>query len=353
MKHMRFIHTADIHLGAQPDRGREWSRQRGEEIWESFRLLIREVKERKADLLLISGDLFHRQPLKKELREVDYLFSTLAPTQVVLMAGNHDHIRKDSYYRDFPWSRNVVFLGSRKLQSVRLPRLHVCVYGCSYYDKEVTEPLYDHVRPQNSSDIHILLAHGGDDRHSPISFSQLSQAGFDYVALGHIHRPQIMKQRRMAYAGALEPIDKNDFGDHGYVEGEIKEGRTRLKFHAFAKRSYVPLEIQVTPKMTQHRLEDILKEEIRQTGEQHSYQISLVGTRHEEISFDLGRLYRLGRIVGTEDYTEPYIDVERLLEQYEGTVLGEYVKRFADQPEGVQLKALHYGLMALLKTKNG
>ena len=33
---MRFIHIADVHLGATPDKGFPWSYDRGREIWESF-----------------------------------------------------------------------------------------------------------------------------------------------------------------------------------------------------------------------------------------------------------------------------------------------------------------------------
>ena len=34
---MRFIHLADVHLGAVPDRGCPWSKEREEEIWSTFR----------------------------------------------------------------------------------------------------------------------------------------------------------------------------------------------------------------------------------------------------------------------------------------------------------------------------
>ena len=46
------------------------------------------------DLLLVAGDLFHRQPLLRELKEVDGLFASLDRTQVVLVAGNHDYMRR-------------------------------------------------------------------------------------------------------------------------------------------------------------------------------------------------------------------------------------------------------------------
>ena len=71
--------------------------------------------EKRADLLLIAGDLFHRQPLLRELKEVNYLFGTLVDTQVLLIAGNHDYLKKDSFYRTFEWASNVHMILSSKV----------------------------------------------------------------------------------------------------------------------------------------------------------------------------------------------------------------------------------------------
>ena len=96
---MLIIHTADIHLGASPDPGESWGENRKQEIWDSFERLVMTVEEQKADLLLIAGDLFHRPPLLRELREVNALFARLSKTQVVFMAGNHDYAGPHSFYR--------------------------------------------------------------------------------------------------------------------------------------------------------------------------------------------------------------------------------------------------------------
>ena len=49
---MRFIHLADVHLGAVPDRGCPWSKEREEEIWSTFRRVIAGIREDPVDLLL-------------------------------------------------------------------------------------------------------------------------------------------------------------------------------------------------------------------------------------------------------------------------------------------------------------
>ena len=84
---MKFIHTADVHLGVKPDAGRAYTKNRPEEIWKSFEKLIRLCEREKTDLLVIAGDLFHRQPLLREMKEVNALFARLTHTKVVLVAG--------------------------------------------------------------------------------------------------------------------------------------------------------------------------------------------------------------------------------------------------------------------------
>ena len=140
---MRFIHIADVHLGAEPDAGTAYSKRRPDELWETFSEVVSLCEQEQTDLLLIAGDLFHRQPLLRELKEVDYLFSKLTHTEVVLIAGNHDHIRKDSYYRTFSWSENVHPLFGNRPQYLVLEHLDTAVYGFSYETKEILEPRYD------------------------------------------------------------------------------------------------------------------------------------------------------------------------------------------------------------------
>ena len=90
-----------------------------------------------------------------------------------------------------------------------------------------------------SSDFSILLAHGGDESHIPIQREALKWSGFDYIALGHIHKPEIIFEDLMAYAGSLEPLDHTEMGYHGLIEGEISEEKKQITFVPFAKRMYI------------------------------------------------------------------------------------------------------------------
>ena len=114
---------------------------RDRDIWDTFRDMIHLAVREQPDCLFVCGDLFHRQPLKRELKEVDYLFSLIPDTRVFLMAGNHDFAGEGSAYRRFSWSPNVFFFSQEKLSAVSLELSqetarrsgirHLTVYGLS------------------------------------------------------------------------------------------------------------------------------------------------------------------------------------------------------------------------------
>ncbi|MCI9546403.1 MAG: exonuclease SbcCD subunit D [Lachnospiraceae bacterium] len=348
---MRFIHLADVHLGAAPDAGSPWCEQRENEIWETFQKVIGDVREKQVDLLLICGDLFHRQPLKKELRDVNYLFTTIPNTKVVLIAGNHDYLKENSYYTSFPWSKNVVCLFGETYDAVYLKELNTYVYGLSYYSQEITKPYYDHVQPLAKDACHILLAHGGDAHHIPIHMNHLKQAGFDYVALGHIHKPQIIQENAIAYSGSLEPLDHTETGEHGYILGEYANRQIHIAFCPCAKRQYISLELQTDGDSTQLSLEDTIRDGIQEHGPNNIYTITLVGMRDGDTSFYPERIQRLGNILEVTDLTEPDYDFQKLREQYRGTLIGEFIDYFPADRTPLETKALYYGIQALLQSR--
>lgn len=349
---MRFMHIADVHLGAAPDAGFAWARDRGREIWESFGRCIGEANEKKVDLLLIAGDLFHRQPTVQELKEVNYLFSTLKKTLIVLIAGNHDYLKQSSPYQNFRWGKNVICLFSQECEKVRFPDLKTEVYGLSYHQQEITVPLYDSIRPDKTDYFTILLAHGGDADHIPISKEALEKSGFDYVALGHIHKPQELIPGFARFSGALEPIDCNDVGPHGCILGEVQHRKLKLSFVELCSRMYLHRDVEVTEEDTVYSLREKISGLIFKEGQQNMYKIRLVGQKSPQLIPDIREYKKCGRIVDIEDGTVPAFHIEELKEQYRGQLIGNFIESFGEEPRGVvEEKALQYGLEALLYGK--
>ena len=347
---MKFIHTGDIHLGAAPDTGHPWSETRKSEIWDSFRSLIRDVRDQKADLLLIAGDLFHSQPALPELREVNHLFAQIPATRIVLIAGNHDCILPGSGYPDFPWENNVTGLFDSQCECVRFPDIRTEVYGFSYDRQEIMEPRYDDLKPLNNGFTHILLAHGGDARHIPIHPAVLEQSGFDYIALGHIHKPGAVIPKKAGYCGALEPIDRGDTGSHGYILGEIHGKHVSTKFVPKAKREYRSLVLPCSAGDTTFSVRERLEQQILQCGKEHIYQVILKGSHESGSRFDTRLLLNAGHILEIEDTTVLQYDLNALKQQYRGQIVARYIESFEGHERSLtEEKALQYGLEALLE----
>ena len=349
---MRFIHIADVHLGAQPDAGPLYSGRRPGELWETFERVIRVCEDEQADLLLIAGDLFHRQPLVRELREADYLFSELTHTKVVLIAGNHDYIGANSNYRTFRWSSNVFPLFGEKLQYADFPELKTAVYGLSYHSREIRRPLYDEAAASGAEPYEILLAHGGDDKHIPIDRRALERAGFAYTALGHIHKPMILKDGQIIYSGSLEPVDKNDTGPHGYVKGEITGSGVRTRWIPFASREYIHLSVNVGIADTTGSIKHRIAKQIQEYGNENIYKIVLKGKRDHDISLDTDRMKGGRNIIEILDETSPAYDFEKLYDDNADTILGRYIEQFRGCREGsAEYQALCEGVEALLNSR--
>lgn len=349
---MRFIHIADVHLGAEPDVGSVYRDARPRELWETFEKIIAICEAEQTDLLLVAGDLFHRQPLLRELKEVNYLFASLTHTKVVLIAGNHDHIAANSYYRTFVWNENVYPLLGQETEHVLLEELDTAVYGFSYHSREIREPKYDHIQAQGLAKHEILLAHGGDEKHIPIRRGALEQSGFDYIALGHIHKPQELIPDTAAYAGALEPVDKNDTGHHGYIRGEMKDHAVRTEFVPLAKREYLQLVLKIKPKMTMGSIRTGMRRIIEDRGRENLYQFTMKGFRDADLLFEPEELMVSGNILGITDETKAAYDMGRLLEENRDNLIGRYIELFDGCEEGsVEEQALYEGVQALLESR--
>lgn len=348
---MRFLHIADVHLGAVPDEGKPWSERRKQELWDNFAEIIAIAGEKQVDFLFIAGDLFHRQPLLRELKEVNYLFGRIPETKVVLIAGNHDYMHPNSYYRTFQWEKNVYFLGGQEMGMVDFPEENVCIYGVSYWQRENRESVYDKVRITDASKINFLLVHGGDAGHMPFSPTALAEKGFAYVACGHIHKPGMLVENRVVMAGALQPIDANDTGQHGYWLGEVTGAGVSVQFHPVRKCVYVHFPVAVHPGMTNGELQQKVAEVLSCAENFEIYKIMLSGRKSPETEFDLDAILRMDKVVGVTENLIPDYDFMKLKADYENQMIGRFIRAMERKPEDtVTRKALYYGIDALCRT---
>ncbi|MBO5372318.1 MAG: DNA repair exonuclease [Lachnospiraceae bacterium] len=348
---MRFIHIADLHLGAVPDEGKPWSERRKQELWDNFAEVIALAEKEKIDFLLISGDVFQRQPLLRELKEVNYLFSRIPRTKVVFIAGNHDYVHPNSYYRTFQWEKNVFFLGAQEVERVDFMEDQVSVYGASYWRREIREPIYDKIEDLDTSKINILLVHGGDAKHIPFSPEKLVEKGFDYVACGHIHKPGVLVKNRVIMAGTLQPSDPNDTGQHGYWMGEMTKQGVSVEFYPIRKCEYVHFPVAVHAKMTNGELQEKIAEVLSYAEPFQIYKFILSGKKDPDMEFDLKAIEQMDQVISVTKELVPDYDFDKLKENYENQMIGKFIHAMENMPEdSIRNKALYYGVDALCKT---
>lgn len=350
---MKFIHIADVHLGVKPDRGRIWSDERALEIQESFQDILKLCRENEIDLLLIAGDLFHTPPTEQDLRNLDFQLGKMPNTQTVIIAGNHDYIEENSPWETYEFSSDTVVFPRDKATNVYLQELNVCITGYSYGQKEYTERILERLRPGREGAYNILLGHGGDEKHMPFSKEKLAKLGFDYVALGHIHKPAHILKNKMAFAGSLEPIDYTEVGRRGYIYGETDdEGGTRIAFVPSNKRSYINITIDLNPDNSNAEIADIVDTQIKNFGRENIYRILLRGKIDSGLEINLSGLVRRYNINEIKNETEYDYDINELLAGNENNLLGRFIKALSDEnsmeEEEIRNKAMRYGLDALL-----
>ncbi len=344
---MKFIHISDVQLGAVPDAGKPWGKERERERWIVLGEIMEACNKEKVDLLLIAGNLFSRQPLLKELKEVNFLFSRLMHTQVVITAGTLDQLKESSPYYKFPWQSHVHFLQGRWPEKVYLPLLDTEVWGFGIQGKLKGDLLKDFA-VEKSQTYRIFL--GAHEKNAPaFALESVQGAGFHYVALGgRMHFEKLGET--CAFSGTMDPLEKEDTGYHGYVMGEILEEGLHFSFIPCAKRDYVLLKVTVGTDTSAEQLTEKIQEVIRNHGEQHIYRIHLKGKHDPDFPPDTQALWELGNVIEVIDETYPAYDLMAVYKEHKDDIIGKYMEALQTHRQGeLDRKALYYGLAALLQ----
>ena len=348
---MRFIHLSDVHLGASPEKHHPWGKRREEEIWKTFSRVIDACKEKKIDLLLISGDLFDRPPAWGDMEKVSGYFSRIPGTQVAMIAGSADHICEGAPWTAYPWPANVSLLAGKTIKSLLLPTIGTIVTGMSYYREEDSLRYPDRFPAPDGDEYRILLAYSGDEHHTPCDIEALSREGFDYIALGGFHKPKLMSEYRAAYAGSPEPVDRRETGKHGFVLGELTKAGTSLVFVPFALTEYTSLKVRITPKTTREELEKGLAAVISNAKKREMFTIRLEGKHRPGLEPDTSRLYGLGRVAWVQDDSVPDYNLVKIMDNHREDVIGMFLDEFVhENPARVRQKAMYCGLEALMNS---
>lgn len=250
---MKILHTADWHLGTFRSPVKDGVNLRTEDTKSCLNELVRVAKEEQPDYSLISGDVFHVGRLWSDrcceeiITAIHYIRELAAVSkQVIVMRGtpNHDGAGQFNVLSEmFADCQNVHIVITPQVISFDdvdiavLPGFDRGTYrarfpGFSSDEENVvfTQELANIVtglkaqcEPNKKS---VLMAHytvPGCNTESGqtmmltqfepiIPQEALMAAGYDLVALGHIHRPQRILSQDWYYSGAINAMNFNDEG---------------------------------------------------------------------------------------------------------------------------------------------
>ncbi len=197
----RFLHTADVHLDSPLRtlalRDESLSAHIRGATRRAFLAIVDACLDRRLDALVIAGDLYDRdlEDMSTALffgRQMRRLAE--ADIRVFVIRGNHDAESVLTRALSLPGNVHVF---SAKGETVRLDEAGIAIHGVSFASAHMPESLVPRFPPPAAGFVNIGLLHTsltgaeGHDVYAPCSLADLRAHGYDYWALGHVHRRAI------------------------------------------------------------------------------------------------------------------------------------------------------------------
>ena len=358
---MKFVHIADMHFDSTflnlSDKDIMGDLRRLEQR-KVFKKMVEYIKQNKIEYLFISGDLYEHKYIKQSTIEyINNLFKEIPKTRIFIAAGNHDPKIKNSYYNKFNWNENVKIFNS-VIEKIETDDCNI--YGYSFDDFYCEGCDIENIEIKKNGKYNILVIHGNldgakeDDKpYNPISRSLLEEKGFDYVALGHIHKLDYntYENQKIVYPGSTISLGFDELGTHGMIVGELNNG-LKLKFVPLDDEEFVKRKLSVDNMYSKEELIESINEMNINSNEY--VEIILTGRRNFEINiYELQKFLQNNRIIKVKDETKISLDLEKIAN--ENTLRGLFVKEMMERLEketnseerDILERAIEIGLNAL------
>ena len=317
---VKFLHTADWHIGRK---------LQGKDLLEDQQYvmndLISKIDETKPDFLIIAGDLYDRSVPSKEattlLQELLVKINIECNIPIFAISGNHDS-RERLAIGEAWFSKHKFYLHTRLNQAFdKITIEDADIYLLPYFEpfearehfedatltthnsatKRVIDEIYKNI---DMSKTNILVAHtfvsGGleTDSEREISVGTVENVAveifekFDYVALGHLHNPNAIKEERIKYSGS--PMA------YSFSEATQTKG---MRLVELTKEIYTEEFISLEQKRKLYNISTTYEE---------------VFTKEFQLNFDCKNDYFSMELSGLEGVTDP---LPRIKEYYPNTLI--------------------------------
>ncbi len=369
---IKFLHTADIHLG-KTYRTTADEAERYEDFFRMLGGIVSDAIAEQVDFVLIGGDLFHTGQILP--RTFARTIETLQPLKdaiipCIAVEGNHDWIhRRDS----ISWMEALSQMGYIRL--LRPSRTENGDYRFDSFDSETGSGGHIEIKGLNiyglgyigtqagnhvariceavTTENNLLLFHVGVWTYSPVEIGNMQPDEalplaevFDYVALGHGHKPYIIETPDgRPYAFNPGSPERVNFGEEGYDKGywfvTVEDGRYTTEFRRTSPRPmksvFINLDGAEIAEQALNHLRDQLKEKLVGLGDRPLIELKVTG-RVRFHPFELGR-DRLRLLV--EELADPlHVEIKNHLSLVTGRGFEETEHRNLEEIERDVLREL-------------
>lgn len=313
MRDMKILHLADLHLGKRVN---EMSMIEDQKY--ILDQIITLIKEESVGIVLLCGDIYDKSiPTIEAIHLLDEFLDQLSKMaiKVLMISGNHDSIDRLSFGKSL-FTRSNLYIASQFENEIEkitvkengitvnfymLPFVksayisHIFQLQTDSYE-ECFRYLIEHTKI-DEEETNILLSHQfvtANKKNPELSDSETSSLGgidnidfhifdpFDYVALGHIHKPQAMGREMVRYAGSILK--------YSFSEIHMDKKATILTIDAKKEisLSFHPLKPLRDMREIECSLEELLKKQC-EIGNQEDY-MHVILTDEEQILDAIGKV---------------------------------------------------------------
>jgi DNA repair exonuclease SbcCD nuclease subunit len=371
---MRFLHTADIHLG-KSYRNSPGEAERYSDFFACLSGIVSDAVREGVDAVLIGGDLFHvGQILPKTFAKTIETLQPLKDADIPCIAieGNHDWIhRRDS----ISWMEALSQMGYIKLlrptrsedggyhfepfdaETGRGGHIEIGglnIYGLGYIGAQPgshVERICEAVTTENN----LLLFHVGIWKYSPVEIGnmKLEEAyplakKFGYVALGHGHKPYVIEAPEgKPFAFNPGSPERVNFGEEKYEKGydyvTFEDGEFTPEFRKTSPRPMFVETLDLSSSENAERALDMFREQavtgIDSSADERQplLELKLIG-RVGFHPFELGRERLLAVL---EELVDPlHVEIKNHLSLVSSGEGGDGVKKSLEEIEREVLRDL-------------
>jgi DNA repair exonuclease SbcCD nuclease subunit len=305
----KFLHAADIHLDSPLHKLDHYEGAPVEEIRQAtrrtFENLINLAIAEKVAFVLLAGDLYDGD--WKDYNTGLYFASQMsklrkAGISVYIIAGNHDAASKITKTLKLP--EGVKIFSADTPETVQVDEPDVAIHGQSFASPSVKKDLSSGYPYAIEGYFNIGMLHTcvtgmeGHEPYAPCTLDGLQSRGYDYWALGHVHKHEVLLETPLTiFPGNIQGRNIRETGPKGCVLVTVDERRRPLaNFKPLDVIRWFEIETDVSAAETGYDVVVTIGEHLERLSEENQelplvVRLKIVGDSraHNELASDMER----------------------------------------------------------------